>query len=124
MFTKQVSPPADGLDPPIVDAEVEQVERTRGSTWSRARSEVSMPFNVTRALHAIPFDIPSSLTASRSRGLQYAGRRMPPNLGPLAACALFGTDETLDVRSSALREGGPAKRYAATLGAWGYRRST
>ncbi len=44
MFTKQVSPPADGLDPPIVAAEVEQVERTRRRTWSRARSEVSVPF--------------------------------------------------------------------------------
>jgi len=43
MFSKQVFPPADGLDLPIVAAEVEQVERTRRSTWSQARSEVSVP---------------------------------------------------------------------------------
>jgi hypothetical protein len=43
MFTKQVSPPVDGLIPPIVAAEVEQVERTRRRTWSRDRSEVLCP---------------------------------------------------------------------------------
>ncbi len=43
MFTKQVSRPVDGLDPPIVAAEAEQVERTRRKTWSRARSEVFVP---------------------------------------------------------------------------------
>jgi hypothetical protein len=33
----------DGLDPQIVAAEAEQVERTRRKTWSRARSEVFVP---------------------------------------------------------------------------------
>jgi hypothetical protein len=32
MFTKQVSRPVDGLDPPIEAAEAEQIERTRGKT--------------------------------------------------------------------------------------------
>jgi hypothetical protein len=48
LFTKQVSPPVDGLDPPIVAAEVEQVERTRRKTWSRSRSEVFVPYRQDR----------------------------------------------------------------------------
>jgi hypothetical protein len=43
MFTKQVSLPVDRRDP-IVAAEAEQFERTRRKTWSRARSEFSVPF--------------------------------------------------------------------------------
>jgi hypothetical protein len=50
MFTKQVSPPGGWSDPPIVAAEVEQVERTRRRTWSRARSEVSVPFRPESSL--------------------------------------------------------------------------
>jgi len=44
MFTKQVSWAVDGLGSPIVAAEAEQVERTRSKTWSRARSEVFVPY--------------------------------------------------------------------------------
>jgi len=47
MFTKQVSPPGGRSDPPIVAAEGKQVERTRRRTWSRARSEVSVPFTLS-----------------------------------------------------------------------------
>jgi len=36
MFTKQVSLPVDGLDPPIVAAEAKQIERKGRETWSRA----------------------------------------------------------------------------------------
>ena len=43
MFTKQVSRRVGGLDP-IAAAEAEQVERTRRKTWSRARSEVFVPY--------------------------------------------------------------------------------
>jgi hypothetical protein len=45
MFTKQVSLPVDGRDP-IVAAEAEHFERTRRKTWSRARSEFSVPFSI------------------------------------------------------------------------------
>ena len=38
--------PVDSLDPPIVAAEAEQVERTLRKTWSRARSEVFVPYRL------------------------------------------------------------------------------
>jgi hypothetical protein len=40
MFTKQVSRPVDGLDPPSTPLRPRRVERTRRETWSRARSDV------------------------------------------------------------------------------------
>jgi hypothetical protein len=43
MFTKQVSGLVDSLDPPIVAAEAQQVERTRRKTCSRAESEFLCP---------------------------------------------------------------------------------
>jgi hypothetical protein len=46
MFTKQVSRPVDGLDPPIVAAEAEKVERTRRKPWSRPRSDVFVPYSL------------------------------------------------------------------------------
>jgi hypothetical protein len=39
-FTKQVSRPVDGLDPPSTPPRPRRVERTRRETWSRARSDV------------------------------------------------------------------------------------
>jgi len=44
MFRKQVSRPVGQSGSPIVAAEAEQVERTRRETWSRALSEVLVPF--------------------------------------------------------------------------------
>jgi hypothetical protein len=53
-----VSRPADGLDPPIVAAKAEQVERTRRKTRSRARSEVFVPYRLRadkcEALQVVP----------------------------------------------------------------------
>jgi len=46
MFRKQVSRPVGQSGSPIVAAEAEQVERTRRETWSRALSEVLVPFSV------------------------------------------------------------------------------
>ena len=44
MFTKQMSRPVESLDPPSWPPEAEQIERTRRKTWSRARSEVFVPY--------------------------------------------------------------------------------
>jgi hypothetical protein len=43
MFTKQVSRPVDGLDPPSTPPRPRRVERTRRETWLRARSDVLVP---------------------------------------------------------------------------------
>jgi len=46
------------LDPPIVAAEAEQVERTRRKTWSRARFKVFVPYTLDE------FDLPYRRTCS------------------------------------------------------------
>jgi hypothetical protein len=48
MFAKQVSRPVDGLDPPSRPTRPKRVERTRRETWSRALSEVLVPFTILR----------------------------------------------------------------------------
>ena len=42
---------------PIVDAEAEQVERTRRKTWSRARSEVFVPYRLSSTRRSIGYRV-------------------------------------------------------------------
>jgi hypothetical protein len=52
MFTKQVSARRQRGSPKVA-AEAQQVEQGRGKTWSRARSEVSVPYRLLMAFFVV-----------------------------------------------------------------------
>jgi hypothetical protein len=95
MFTKQVSRPVDGMDPPSWPPRPSRVERTRKKTRSRARSRFLCP-TASRQTHGAPVDErrephphrhrlqPRGCTAwrePRPTGLCAGGWRPPPGDG-------------------------------------------
>src|SRR6266511_1723238 len=95
MFTKQVSRPVDGLDPPIVAAEAEQVERTRRKTWSRAPIR---GFCASQAQSTIRRSAPRCTTSPRSASRRELG-------APRAGCTRKWNAKTVTKRANVMRTG-------------------
>jgi len=130
MFTKQVSRPLDGLDPPSRPTRRKRVERTRRETWSRALSEVLVPFTILRthwsrcrSMVSVPFSHYSDSSRVWCRELDPSGLDEPfrecvgrgesdrrvSHLCALGAEHLFERARVLESRSR-IREGANVSR--------------